>query len=244
MKEVKPFYFSGGKTGCLLIHGFTGTPAEMLPLGRYLAGRGMTVMGVRLAGHGARPGDLRGVSHRDWVGSATAGLAELKKKCSSVYVIGLSMGGTIAFHLAANYRVDGAVSICAPVYLDLKLCLARPLRYLFGFKGEVERNIKDPEARKNHLAYPAVPPGALLQLFALLRAARGELGRITVPVLLFQARDDCIVTTGNAPFIYNHLVNSPGKELIWLERSGHMATIDYDREIVFAETYRFVDGGD
>ncbi|MCL6634594.1 MAG: alpha/beta fold hydrolase [Peptococcaceae bacterium] len=237
---MKPFFLPGGETGCLLIHGFTGTPAEMRQMGDYLHARGCTVMGVRLAGHGTRPSDLRGKTWRDWVGSAAAGLADLRAKCSRVYTVGLSMGGTISLYLAAFDRVDGAIAICAPVYLDLKLYLARPLKYLFNFKNEVTRNIKDPAARSGHLAYTGAPPGAVIQLLALLRSARSGLGRITAPVLLFQAEDDCIVPRENAPFIYQRVVKSTKKELIWLKNSGHMATIDHDKAVVFSETLRFI----
>jgi carboxylesterase len=212
----------------------------MRPLGDYLAGQGLTVLGVRLAGHGTRPSDLRGKTNRHWIDSAAAGLAELKAKCGKVYVIGLSMGGTIALHLAANCQVDGVVAINAPVYMDLKLYLARPLKYLLGFKQEAERNIKDPEARKNHFAYNSAPPGAAIQFLALLRSVSARLDRVTAPVLLVQAQDDRIVPPGNAPLIYERLVNSVRKELIWLKNSGHMATIDCDRAIVFSETVRFI----
>lgn len=230
----------GGHTGCLLIHGFTGTPEEMRPLGYHLAAEGLTVRGVRLAGHGTRPADMKGKTFRHWIDSAAAGLAELKATCSRVFVAGLSMGGTIALHLAANYQVDGVIAICAPVYLDLILYLMRPFKYLMGFKYEVGRNIKDPVARKSHLGYPRIPLGSALQLIALLRSVRADLDRITVPALLLQARDDLIVPPGNAPFIYHRLVNSPQKKLVWLEKSGHVATIDYSKNIVFSETTRFI----
>lgn len=214
----------------------------MRPLGDYLAGQGLTVLGVRLAGHGTQPSDLKGKTYRHWIDSAADGLAELKDRCGKVFVAGLSMGGAIALHLAANHPVDGVVAICAPVYLDLKLYLARPFKYLLGFKHEVGRNIKDPVARRNHLAYTGAPLGAAIQLLALLRSVRAELDRVTAPVLLIQAEDDCIVPPGNAPFIYRRLVNSAKKELIWLKKSGHMATIDYDKAITLAETYRFIKG--
>lgn len=212
----------------------------MRPLGETLTGQGLTVLGVRLAGHGTRPADLKGKTYHHWIDSAAVGLAELKTVCDKVYVAGLSMGGTIALHLAANYQVDGVIAICAPVYLDLKLYLARPLKHLLGFKHEVGRNIKDPVARKNHLAYTKAPLGAAIQLLALLRSVRAQLEPITVPVQLFQARDDLIVPPGNAPCIYHGLVNSVKKELIWLKKSGHMATLDYDKATVFSETVRFI----
>ncbi len=239
-EEIKPFYIPGGDTGCLLLHGFGGTPLEMRPLGEYLAAREITVAGVRLAGHGTRPSDLKGLTCHDWVNSAAAGLEELRNKCSKVYLIGLSMGGTICLHLAANYRLDGVVTVCAPVYLDLRLYLTHPFRYLLSFKREVDHNIKDPGARKNHYAYKSVPPGAVLQLFKLMRSVRSELKTISTPALLFHSRGDCIVPPGNGPFILENITNVRYKNLIWLENSGHMAVIDYDKDQVMSETYRFV----
>lgn len=240
IKEIEPFYFPGGDTGCLLIHGFGGTPLEMLPFGEYLAAKGITVLGVRLDGHGTRPSDLKGMTYLQWVDSAVSGLEELRNKCSKVYLIGLSMGGTISLHLAANYRVDGVVTVCAPVYLDLKLYLAHPLRYLKHFKKEVDHNIKDPRARKNHYAYTKVPPGAVIQLFKLMRFVRSELKSIGIPVLLFHSRGDCIVHPGNASFIFENLTKARNKNIIWLDNSGHMAVIDYDKDLVMSETYRFI----
>lgn len=240
IKEIKPFYFPGGDTGCLLIHGFGGTPLEMLPLGEYLAAKGITVLGVRLDGHGTSPSDLKGITCLHWVDSAVSGLEELRNKCSRIFLLGFSMGGTISLHLAANYRVDGVITVCAPVYLDLRLYLAHPLKYLLYFRKEVDHNIKDPQARKNHYAYTRVPPGAVIQLFKLMRLARSELKVIGIPVLLFQAREDCIVHPGNASFIFENLSKAGEKNLIWLEHSGHMAVVDYDKDLVMSETYRFI----
>jgi carboxylesterase len=239
-KGIKPFYISGGDTGCLLLHGFSGSPLEMRPLGEYLAARGITVAGVRLAGHGTRPADLKGLTWHDWVKSAATGLAELKNKCSRVYLVGFSMGGTISLHLAANYRVEGVIAVCAPVYLDLRLYLRHPFRYLLSFKREVDHNIKDPRARKNHYAYKSAPPGAVLQLFKLMRLVRSELKTVSCPALLFHSRGDCIVPPGNGPFILENLTGAADKKLIRLENSGHMAVIDYDKDRVMSEAYRFI----
>lgn len=212
----------------------------MRPLGEYLAGLGLTIIGARLAGHGTRPSDLWGKTCRHWIASAEDGLTELKSKCRKVFIVGLSMGGSIALHLAAQNQVDGVVAICAPVYLDFKLYLSRPLRFLLGFKDELGRNIKDPVARRNHLGYSSVPPGAVLQFLYLLGTVRKHLDRVTIPVLLIQARDDLIIPWRNAAYIYDRLVNCEKKRLVWLKNSGHVATIDYDKFMVFEETFNFI----
>jgi esterase/lipase len=46
--DLNPFTFEGGPVGCLLVHGFSGSPPEMRPMGEFLAGKGLTVLGVRL----------------------------------------------------------------------------------------------------------------------------------------------------------------------------------------------------
>ena len=52
--HAEPFHFAGnpdtpqGKIGVLLSHGFTGSPASMVPWGKYLAERGYTVAVPRL----------------------------------------------------------------------------------------------------------------------------------------------------------------------------------------------------
>src|SRR3974377_2317290 len=70
---AEPFFFPGGPTGCLLVHGFTGAPKEMRWLGEYLAGQGHTVLGVRLAAHATRPEDMHRASWQDWVASVEDG---------------------------------------------------------------------------------------------------------------------------------------------------------------------------
>jgi len=63
--DLNPFFFEGGPTGCLLIHGFSSSPPEMRLMGEYLAGKGLTVLGVRLAGHGTSPEDMATTAWRD-----------------------------------------------------------------------------------------------------------------------------------------------------------------------------------
>jgi hypothetical protein len=52
------FYFEGSDVGCLLIHGFTGTPQNIRPLGDFLPRRGLTVLAPRPAGHGTTVDDF------------------------------------------------------------------------------------------------------------------------------------------------------------------------------------------
>ncbi|GBF33345.1 lipase [Desulfocucumis palustris] len=212
----------------------------MLPLGEYLAGRGFTVSGARLPGHGTSPSHLRGITYRHWIDSARSALLDLQKNCARVYVAGFSMGGTIALHLAANHDFMGLIVICAPVKIYINFYLMRLLNLLRNFKQEVQQNIKDPAARKNHIAYDSAPPSAGLQLYRLLRAVGPEIPGISMPVLIFQSTGDGIVAPENANFLYNRLAKAAARDLVWLKNSGHMATLDYDREMLFDLINQFV----
>src|SRR5438067_848466 len=102
MRGAEPFYYKGDRVGCLLIHGFTGTPNELRWLGEQLAGDGRTVLGVRLAGHGTSEADMNHTRWSDWYQSALDGYRQLRAECERVIVGGLSMRGMLSALLAAR----------------------------------------------------------------------------------------------------------------------------------------------
>ena len=79
------------RRAALLLHGFTGTPYEMRPLGEKLAERGIRAVGHRLAGHGGSPDELAKTSYRDWIAGADDALARLRTEAERVAVVGLSL---------------------------------------------------------------------------------------------------------------------------------------------------------
>ncbi len=108
------FYLAGGSTGCLLLHGFSATPEEMRPLGDFLASKGYSVIGVRLAGHATHPRDLKRTRWTDWLDDVENSLALLSKICSHRVLIGQSMGGMIALTAAAQFEVSAVVALSTP----------------------------------------------------------------------------------------------------------------------------------
>ena len=93
--EGKEFFFKGSGTGCLLIHGFTGTTSSMKPMGEYLSKKGLTVLGVRLPGHGTCIEDFTKAKYHQWIDACEDGLRRLKEHCDKIFVSGLSLGGTL-----------------------------------------------------------------------------------------------------------------------------------------------------
>ena len=104
MPGAEPFAFPGsgpnGRTGVLLVHGFTGTPMSMRPWGEHLAEAGFAVRCPLLPGHGTRWQDCNLSSHDQWTTAVDEAFDALAADCDRVFVAGLSMGGTLSIRLA------------------------------------------------------------------------------------------------------------------------------------------------
>jgi len=239
--DLNPFFFEGGPTGCLLIHGFSGSPPEMRPMGEYLAQQGFTVLGVRLAGHGTTPEDMARTTWRDWVASAEEGLRTLMERCERVFVAGLSMGGLIALHLAAHHRVAGVIAMGTPADVaDWRFRFVPLLRpFMRWFTPSQESDLTDPEAEERCWSYNRLPTRCIASLGQLLRLVRRELPRIKVPVLVMQGRCDRRITPDSAQVIFDEL-GTEDREIVWWPNSGHCITIDSEREAVWARASEFM----
>lgn len=237
---AEPFFLSGGRTGVLVCHGFTGTTQSMRGLGEHLNAAGHTVIGPRLAGHGTTPQDMATTTAADWIASVDTALAELKTHCDRIFMVGLSMGGILTLYTAAQHAdtVLGAISINAPVRIGspdlagLAFLAQAPLTI-----PGVGSDIKDPGSKE--LAYAELPVPALRQLYALAAVTRDLLPRITCPTLVMQSREDHLVQPKNARRIVREL-GSSRIELQWLDNSYHVATLDHDKDLIAARTAAFI----
>ena len=242
MPGAEPFSYEGGDTGCLLLHGFTGTPQEMRQLGQFLRDRGFTVRGVLLAGHGTRVEDLRPTAWQDWYRAAHVGWQTLQGSCRRVFVIGLSLGGSLALHLAAHVPLSGVVALDSPLVTDIRLLwLARILKYVWPYRKKGPSDIHDPQALAERVRYAYTPNRSNEQTVLFFRHLYEDLPEVHAPVLLMHARQDKTVSPATMPRIYARL-GAEDKQMIWLENSGHVVTVDYDRQLVYAAIERFIAG--
>jgi len=241
MTGAEPFFFEGGEVGCLISHGFTGTPQSMRFLGEFLATEGrLTVAGPRLKGHGTSVEDMAQSSAEEWIRSLEAGLQKLRERCSKIFVTGLSMGGTLTLYMAAMYPdvirgaipINGALFVNNPDFAGLAFMSGAPAT-VPGVGGD----IKKPGVTE--LAYEDVPVPSIRQIYALMSVTRELLPRVICPTLVIQSRDDHIVVPDNAPFIIEN-IGAQDKRLLWLENSYHVATLDHDKELIAGEALKFI----
>jgi carboxylesterase len=241
MQGAEPFFFPGGPTGCLLIHGFTGTPREMLWMGEYLSKKGFTVLGIRLAGHATSPEDMRRSSWRDWVASVEDGITLLHDTSRKVYTIGLSMGGALSLIAASRYPINGAVAISTPYDMppDWRLSFIKPLSFVIRNVPKGQPDWQNPEAVTDHAEYPYYPSRSILQLRALLSEMRTGLADIRVPILLVHSKMDKSVEPSSLDRIFSDL-GTVDKARLLVEKSGHVIVREPDRELVFKTTLDFI----
>ncbi|WCN38222.1 alpha/beta hydrolase [Aneurinibacillus uraniidurans] len=217
--------------GCLLIHGFTGSPYEIEPLASHLSGRGWRIETPVLAGHGGDSRSLRDVTWNDWVRSAEEVLQDMVITCRKVYVIGFSMGGMIAAHLATRYNIDRLVLLNASLFYMNPRQLFRDAASIIKKHFTSEIDARDAYRRYLRKAV-TTPPRAVIHFRHLVKVLRQELPHITVPTLIIQGGQDDLVEPRSASYIYNQ-IRSKEKYMHILPQSKHMICHDCEQAQLF-----------
>jgi carboxylesterase len=228
--------------GVLLVHGFTGSPASMRPWGEFLNSHGYTVRVPLLPGHGTKPEDLNKVKWEEWPAKVTFELSELQKTCDTIFLIGLSMGGGTVLNvtIANNVAITGLILVNPMIHVrGVPVELAFFLSRLQKMRTSVGDDIKRPGVTE--WGYDALPTRGVYQLLKMLRVTRKNLGQITVPVQLFHSVDDHTLPVSNTEIILKGL-GSLSKNRIELVNSYHVATMDYDQELIFQNSLQFIEG--
>jgi esterase/lipase len=242
---AEPFDFPGGpgpegRTGVLLVHGFTGTPMSMRPWGEHLAAAGFAVRCPLLPGHGTRWQDCNASTHDQWTTTVENAFDELAAGCDRVFIAGLSMGGTLATRLA-EIRADDVAGLLLvnPALLTQRLD-ARLLPVLARVTpswAPIASDIKKPGVTE--LAYPRLPTRAMMQLRGLWAATRADLGKVTAPVLVFTSVEDHVVEPVNSTILLAG-IGSPDTTQVRLENSYHVATLDNDAPTIFGRSVEWI----
>ena len=241
LPDAQPFFFEGNHIGVLVSHGFTGTTQSMRYLGEKLAHEGgYTVIGPRLQGHGTDPRDMARSTAEDWIRSVEDALEMLQARCSTIFMTGLSMGGTLTLYMAAMYPnvIKGALPINAAIQLHSPdMATLAYMRAAPEMLPGIGSDIKQPGIVE--LAYPQTPVRAIREIYALMSVTHDLLPRLACPTLVFQSQEDHVVPPANGPFILER-IGATEKRLVWLANSYHVATLDNDKDLIAAESIRFI----
>lgn len=236
--SCEPIKYSGNTTGCLLLHGFTSSPFELRFLADYLHKKNFTVQAPLLPGHGLSPEFLKNINWQTWYAAAKNELFELRKQCSSVFIIGQSMGALLALHLSAHYQVNGVAALSPALQLQNRFAsLSHLIHKVYPFYKKSTG--PDIHAEIENIAYDKIPLKAVSQLLKLSKHIKDDLQDIYIPVLIIYARQDHVVSPKGAVYIYERL-SSKEKRILALDESFHIMTLDVEKEIVFTELNKFI----
>ena len=256
------YKLSGGRVGVLLLHGLCGTPAEVRYVANGMARAGYTVSCPQLAGHCGSYEDIKATTWQDWYRSAEVALEELRETCDVVIAGGLSTGALLALMLADRHpdKVQGTALFAPTLWLNgwlipwyasfFRLCVHKPVANLIPFPDMHPHGIKDDRIREfifkslnsgdSSLAgLPSTPGGAVLEHRWLAQEVRRALSRIEQPALIMHPREDDYADLNNAWHIQRHMKGSV--EMVVLEDSYHIITVDRQRDLVVQRTGDFVE---
>ncbi|MDD2282370.1 MAG: alpha/beta fold hydrolase [Eubacteriales bacterium] len=219
-KLIQPLRLDGGSAGCLLIHGFTSSPADVRPLSKHLHGLGFAIREVLLPGHGTSFEDMARYGWRDWLQTVETELAALKHQCSRVWLLGFSMGGILALLAAARNEATGLVCISAPIW-------PRPRRTRYAFLLQYFQKYaqlgKPGRYSLPSWRYEQVAVKNVADLMDLIKAGKRTLAKVTVPALVVQGWDDRTIKPRSARYIYDNLGSA--KKEIYYTQGEHMLLI-------------------
>ena len=249
-EKTASFELGQGGDACLLIHGFTGSPWDMRPLGEALAARGYHVLGIRLPGHGSTPEAMEQVTYRDWLDAADQALSSLGS-AGRIFVGGLSMGALLALLLAAKYpeRLT-ALAMIAPA-LRLRGTLMEALRWtrnipvldlLRPFIEKRSTDIEDPVAREDAPLLAGFPSARLHDLWILQDKVRETMASVRTPALIATAKNDHVASRDGAQELVRGLRSSRRVEWLELEEGFHIIPRDRSAARLGEAVARFFDG--
>jgi carboxylesterase len=248
-EKTAPFELGRGEDACLLLHGFTGSPWDVRPLGEALAARGLYVRAIQLPGHCATPDDLLCVGHQDWARAAVHALLSLRDY-RHVFVAGLSMGALLSLKLAADYpeRVQGLALVAPAVrfrgphmWLLKRLRHRRLLERVKPWVFKTGTDLSDPAVLAEAPILPAFPSARLQDMWELQDAAMLALPRVRCPALVAVAEQDHVVDPEGGRVLARGLTASPRVRFISIKDGYHIIPRDKGGPLLASEVGSFFD---
>lgn len=232
---------ANSKVGIIFVHGFTGSPISMRPWADFFSAKGYTVSVPLLPGHGTTPEDLNQVKWQEWPAKVEAELHWMLQSGVTPFVFGLSMGGGTTLHVALRHSSTLAGIVLVNPMIHVKAVphqLAWAISRFQKMRSSVGDDIKKPGVTEH--GYDSLPAVGVYQLLKMLSYTRKRLHDVTAPLMLFHSKDDHTLPVSNTEIIMKG-IGSISKQRIELVNSYHVATLDYDQDIIFENSLIFVE---
>jgi carboxylesterase len=236
---AEPLSVAGGPVGVLVLHGFTGNPSSMRGLAEAFAAAGHTVEMPRLPGHGTHIDDMLATAWADWSAHAEEALIDLESRTEQVVVAGLSMGGSLTAWLATRHpELSGIICINPAVAPrdDMLAIVSEMVAAGETVMDGIGSDVADPDVEES--AYPQTPLAPLVSMFEVANEIVPDLAKIECPLLLFTSPEDHVVPPTDSDLLAE-AVSGP-VERVSCDRSYHVATVDFDKDLIVERSLEFV----
>ncbi|MEL6962976.1 MAG: alpha/beta fold hydrolase [Pseudomonadota bacterium] len=196
--------------GVLLVHGLLDTAFALRDIGEALASDCVLVRAIVLPGHGTRPADLIGIDRAAWIDAVAFGQRSLSEIVDEVYIIGYSLGGTLAANAAADNPDIAGVVLLAPALQVAYPWLAWQsvwLRYV--------RDWIDIDPHSIPVRYQSMPTNAIAETVLLASETRDQLeAGLRVPTLSFLSSTDLAINVEDVLLELSRLNAKSGNSIV------------------------------
>lgn len=231
LENGEPFFIEKGKVGCLLCHGYTGTPYEMRGVGTYLVDHGITVLGLLLPGHGTFVEEMKKTTMDDYFNEFTKAYKKLENYCKEIFICGLSLGGVISLKFVSENKVHGVITLAAPIKFKrlegFFLATIGSLLKNTTLKKSKEELVE--QKKYKIICYDKYPIGPAISIRKTILKTRKKLLKIDSPILIIQGLLDKSWIIDSSRIIFNE-VKSENKELILLQKTSHVTTLGPEKK--------------
>lgn len=249
MQGAQSYEVGEGEVGLLMIHGFASSPAVFQRMAPALAERGFRCRVIRLPGFG-QPVGQASFHSAVWRRVIEVETAALRESCRDVWLVGHSMGATLALdHVLRGGRVDGLVLMTPLIEVAQARSVLMPPRAWFelGRKVWPQRalietafpvDIQEPLPGMDELRDLYLPMAAYGEMFAVVDQIQGQAPAISCPVLMAVAPSDLVVDSEAARVYFDDL-GSSRKQLLSLPGSGHVLPLDREWAVMVEAVEQF-----